>query len=320
MATTSNIYQLPNANADIVLDAFQDVGFSPSELNQEHYESARMVLNRIFSSWANKGVNLWAVDLQIIPLAYGIVSYPIDAATISILDVYLSSSVGSSLNDRIMKSISRSEYSMYPNKNQVGSPTVYWFDNLAPSQMYTTTTLGAITSISGNGASATFTYVASQALATGAPIQITGCSVSGYNGIYFVTSSTIDAGVVTVIVPCLESQTVSSGFGTVILQSHTGKSINLYQAPNLAPYPFLKFYRLRQNQYSDVGNGQLPEIPFEYQDAFIGEIAARLSLKWKPEKYQMLRGIADESYKLAAERNVETANLIIEPDMGRYNI
>jgi hypothetical protein len=50
--------------------------------------------------------------------------------TIVMLDAYYTISNGQQCTDRIMTPISRTEYANYPNKQQQGAPTVFWFDRL----------------------------------------------------------------------------------------------------------------------------------------------------------------------------------------------
>jgi hypothetical protein len=75
-------------------------------------------------------VNLWAVDLITTPLVSGTATYPVDANTVMILDAYMATTSGTQEIDRIILPVSRTEYASYPNKEQEGFPTVYWFDRL----------------------------------------------------------------------------------------------------------------------------------------------------------------------------------------------
>ena len=92
--------------------------------------SARMASNLMLASWSNQGVNLWAVDLITTPLVQGQSTYSVDANTVMILDAYITIQQGVSQTDRIILPVSRTEYASYPNKQQQGFPTVYWFDRL----------------------------------------------------------------------------------------------------------------------------------------------------------------------------------------------
>jgi hypothetical protein len=90
-----------------------------------------MATNLMLSSWANQGVNLWAVDLQTVPLVQGQATYSVPSDTVVMLDAYMEIDDGSSQPiDRIILPISRSEYANYPNKEQQGFTTTFWFDRL----------------------------------------------------------------------------------------------------------------------------------------------------------------------------------------------
>jgi hypothetical protein len=114
----------------LILHAFQLVGLRPTSLVQEHFESARMAANLLLLHWANDGVNLWRVDLVTVPLIQGQAVYPVDSDTVTILDAYCTTNTGALISDRLMPSVSRSEYASYPNKERQGSPTVFWHNRL----------------------------------------------------------------------------------------------------------------------------------------------------------------------------------------------
>jgi hypothetical protein len=98
---------------------------------QEHMESARMATNLMLANWANRGVNLWAVDLITVPLVAGQSTYDVDPNTVVMLDAYMEIDNGSGQPiDRVIMPISRTEYASYPNKEQQGFTTVFWFDRL----------------------------------------------------------------------------------------------------------------------------------------------------------------------------------------------
>jgi hypothetical protein len=47
-------------------------------------------------------------------------------------------------------------------------------------------------------------------------------------------------------------------------------------------------------------------------------MAYRLSLMFAPEKVQLLKPLADESYQIAASQNIETAQQYISPTIASY--
>ena len=127
---TSGTYTFNPSLGELTLYAYNLVGVRNTALLQEHLEAARMATNLMLARWSNQGVNLWAVDLITTPLQTGVSTYPVDANTVVMLDAYVTDSSSGQNIDRIILPISRTEYASYPNKQQQGVSTVYWFDRL----------------------------------------------------------------------------------------------------------------------------------------------------------------------------------------------
>jgi len=129
--TTSGTYAFDPSLGEIVLYAYNLIGIRSTSLAQEHMEAARMASNMVLANWSNKGVNLWTVDLQTVPLNEGQATYTVPENTVIMLDAYIRIDNGSSPPiDRLILPISRTEYASYPNKEQEGFPTVFWQDRL----------------------------------------------------------------------------------------------------------------------------------------------------------------------------------------------
>lgn len=128
---TSGTYAFNPSLGEITLYAYNLIGVRNTALLQEHMEAARMAANLMCANWSNRGVNLWAVDLITTPLVAGQTTYNVDSNTVMVLDAYMeTTSGGGQPIDRIIMPISRTEYASYPNKEQEGFTTVFWFDRL----------------------------------------------------------------------------------------------------------------------------------------------------------------------------------------------
>lgn len=134
--TTSGTYTFDMSNADILLEAFDRCQIRPAALTNEHMISARRSINLELANFSNRGVNLWAVDLQEVAMTEGTTSYTLDANTVQILDVYISTTAGGTTTDRILSPLGRTDYAMIPNKEQQGTPTSYWFDRQITPVLY----------------------------------------------------------------------------------------------------------------------------------------------------------------------------------------
>ena len=226
---TSGTYNFSPSLGEIVLYAYNLCGLRNTSLLQEHMESARMASNMLCARWANQGVNLWKVDLVTTTLVTGTATYPVDSKTVMILDAYVSNDQTGANIDRIIMPVSRTEYASYPNKNQQGFPTVFWFDRLL------------------------------------------------------------------------------------------SPTVTLWPVPNVDNGPAtLSYYRVTQMQDSELNNGTTVDIPYLWMEAFAFGLASRLAMIWAPDKVVMLKPLADESYQIAADQNIETAQQYISPMISGY--
>lgn len=227
--TTSGTYTFNPSLGELTLHAFNLIGLRNTSLTQEHMQSSRIATNLMLANWSNRGVNLWAVDLVTVPLVAGQATYNVDANTVVILDAYMQTDNGSGDPiDRIILPVSRTEYASYPNKEQQGFTTTFWFDRL--------------------------------------------------------------------IAP----------------------TVTLWPVPDGTSAQYLKYYRVRQIQDSNLQGGQNVEIPYLWLDAFATGLAERLSRIWNPQLVQITKPLADEAYKIAADQNVETAQQYISPQISGY--
>ena len=134
---TSGTYTFNPGLGELTLYAYNLIGIRNTALLQEHMEAARMASNMLCSRWSNMGVNLWAVDLVTTALVTDQATYAVDGNTVMILDAYVQNDDSGANIDRIIMPVSRTEYASYPNKEQQGFPTVYWFDRLISSSRST---------------------------------------------------------------------------------------------------------------------------------------------------------------------------------------
>lgn len=139
LGSTSNTFLFAPPISDIFLEAFERCGIRGTALTRRHMISAKRSINLELVSWSNRGVNLWKVVGPVsITLVAGTKTYPVTVNSEGILDVYYSTINGGGAGfdiDRIMLPISRTQYAMIPNKDQVGTPTVYWYDKLSTPQL-----------------------------------------------------------------------------------------------------------------------------------------------------------------------------------------
>lgn len=81
-------------------------------------------MNSVFSTWANNGPNLWAIDLQTSNLTSGQTTFNAPSSTVDLLEVVLRRNN----TDYVLTRFSRQDYMELPNKDQSGRPTNFWVD------------------------------------------------------------------------------------------------------------------------------------------------------------------------------------------------
>lgn len=87
--TTSGTYAFDPTYVDIVLDAFDRVEIRPSALTPDHMFSARRSINQLLVRFANRGINLWAVDEQTVTLNTGQSLYNCPSSTVAMLETWV---------------------------------------------------------------------------------------------------------------------------------------------------------------------------------------------------------------------------------------
>ena len=111
----------------------------------------------------------------------------------------------------------------------------------------------------------------------------------------------------------------TQGFTTVFwFDRLLSPTVTLWPVPDGTSAQYLKYYRVRQLQDSELQNGQQVEIPYLWMEAFAYGLAQRLAQVWAPDKVALLKPMADESYQIAASQNIETAQQYISPQLAGY--
>ena len=127
MATSGTVAFQPNVE-EIITEAFERCGLDPQIQTGDRAVSARRSLNLLFSEWANRGINYWAVEQQTLTLVNGTKSYALPVGTIDIIDAVVRDSAGTDTSDQIINRVSIADYNQLPNKSSSGKPSQYMLD------------------------------------------------------------------------------------------------------------------------------------------------------------------------------------------------
>lgn len=125
---SSGTYNYQMDGGDIAAEVWERLGKATESMQGFHFRSLRRTVNLMFSDWANRGVNLWAVDNYTQTCISGSSTVTLNVGSIDILEATLAvSGVEAELTG-----ISRDEYAVLPIKTQSGRPTQFWVNRSLP--------------------------------------------------------------------------------------------------------------------------------------------------------------------------------------------
>ena len=185
--TSSGTFSYLPTLTEVSLEVFDRLGIRPASLTQDHWISMKRSMNLVFSSWANRGVNLWLIDTQTVNLAQGTATYSVPASTVNVEEAYL-------------------------RTWQMGQPT-----DVTPD-FATTASSATITATQANHG-----YVAGGFINIGVPVSIGGLILSGF----YQVDSVPDANTYTFTAASNATATTSGGAVPVFTTTALSTTVNV---------------------------------------------------------------------------------------------
>tara|TARA_R100001377_G_scaffold84360_2_gene67725 strand:- start:118 stop:783 length:666 start_codon:yes stop_codon:yes gene_type:complete len=96
---------------------------------------ARRSMNLLFAEWANRGLNLWTIELRTQSLISGTVSYTLENDIIDIMSAVLTTATDTT-NDTQLDRISRAEYLHIAKKSTQATPSQYYFERSITPKLF----------------------------------------------------------------------------------------------------------------------------------------------------------------------------------------
>jgi hypothetical protein len=132
---TTDTFAFAPSIGECGLNALSRIRIRGSMVKAEHLHQTYLESNLMQAEWSNRGPNLWTVDSFVIETVIGQATYPIPPETVMVLNVTLGLGTAPWEQELTITSVSRQEYTMYPNKGKIARPTTYWFDRLLAPQI-----------------------------------------------------------------------------------------------------------------------------------------------------------------------------------------
>ena len=307
MATTSGLSSFNLDLTELVEEAFERVG---SELRTGYdMKTARRSLNLLFADWANRGINMWTFEQDVITLTQGQPTYALPDDTADILEHVIRTSSNNATNqsDLTITRISVSTYATLPNKLTQGRPIQVWIQRLTGQSSVLTGSLS--TSI---GATDTSIPITSLVGVPNAGFIKIGTELIGYNEFSVASGSTP-----AYLLNCTRGQD-----GTTAATHATGAAINLVQKQSITVWPTpdgsttYQFVYWRMRRVQDAGSGvNVMDVPFRFVNCLTAGLAYYLALKVPGgmDRIQILKAQYDEAWMTAADEDQERAAIRLVP-------
>ena len=248
MAYTSGNASFNLDLSELVEEAFERVG---SELRTGYdLRTVRRSLNLLFADWANRGVNMWTFEQDVITLTQGQPTYALPDDTADILDhvIRTNANVPSNQADLTITRISVSTYATIPNKLTQGRPIQVWIQRLSgQSSVLAGTVSSTITS------TATSIPISSLVGVPNAGFVQIGSELIGFN-----EYSVADGATPAYLLNCTRGQN-----GTTAASHSAGDTISLVQKQSITVWPTpdgsteYQFVYWRMRRIQDAGGGEI---------------------------------------------------------------
>jgi hypothetical protein len=307
MATTSGLSSFNLDLAELVEEAFERVG---SELRTGYdMRTARRSLNLLFADWANRGVNMWTFEQDVITLTQGQPTYALPDDTADILEHVIRTQANSPSNqaDLTITRISVSTYATLPNKLTQGRPIQVWIQRLTGQASVLAGSVSTTTS-----ATATSIPITSLVGVPNAGFVRIGTELIGYNEF-----SVADGATPAYLLNCTRGQD-----GTTAATHNTGAAISLVQKQSITVWPTpdgsqtYQFVYWRMRRVQDAGSGvNVMDVPFRFVNCLTAGLAYYLALKVPGgmDRIQILKQQYDEAWTTAADEDQERAAIRLVP-------
>jgi hypothetical protein len=265
--------------------------------------TARRSMNLMTIEWANRGLNMWTIEEGSFNMTPGLNTYPLPTDTVDLLEHVIRTGADqvNTQADLTITRISVSTYATIPNKIQQARPIQVWIQRLSGETNPTSITLNGALS------SSDLTIPLSSTVGLAAAGYINLDSETIYYG--FIEGNTLGG-----VFRAQNNTTAASHIGGTAVVVNQLPCVTVWPTPdNTTPYQFV-YWRMRRIQ--DTGSGiQTGDMNFRFLPAVTAGLAYYIAMKDPAlaQRLDMLKGVYDEQFNLAAGEDHEKAPIRFVP-------
>lgn len=342
--STSNTHDFQfTKGAQFIIDAYERIGLLPNLIDAQQIQSAQRSANFLLSEWINKGLNLWTAKQSMLNLVPTQNAYILPQATSDVLEATIRQSIRNVGGTAFSSAGGTAAFAF---DNNPFTACIQTLPNGYISYNYGTNNLLAIAMVgiqSNIDADYTLSFEYSDNNVDWLPVYETEKTkyLKGINVWYVVPAPrlgqyfrVIETGGSTLNIQELYFNTLirdlpitrlsRSEYISLPNKNQLGRPTSfwvdrqvnpiLYIWPTPTPLYNNLFYT-RVEAIQDIGDMlNTPNVPQRFYDAFVAGLAAKLSMKFVPDKYQLLMADYKEAYDLAAREDIERVPLRIFGD------
>lgn len=347
---TNGTYNFQNITADdLIIEAYERCGIIGDLLSGLNVDSSLRSLNFMLSQWPNAGLRLWMLDNGMITIVPGQISYPLPAGTVDLLDLTVTnltrmlggtpySSAGgvaaNAFNGTSSSACIQTSPDGYISYDYGLGSTVSLSYIGIQSNINTTYTLEfdySYDNVNWNSAydAVPQSYIAGQIQWFVLPaaysarawrIIETGGNTLNIQEIYFdqPLNSRLLGEIGRETYDAVSNKYNIAGPSSYFVDRVDNPVVNFWPVMD-ASYQAMVFRR--KKQFQDFTTlSQTLQIPQYFFEALASGLAAKLALKFAPDRFPLLNDLAKETYLMAAEEDTERVPLTIQPDFMCYSI
>jgi hypothetical protein len=265
--------------------------------------TARRSMNLMTIEWSNRGLNMWTIEQGTLTLTPGLSTYALPTDTIDLLDhvIRTGANAVNTQADLSITRISVSTYATIPNKLAQGRPIQVWIQRLSGETNPTDLTLA--TTITSSSTTITLS-------------SVVGLAGAGYirldtEDIYY---AYIDGNSLGGVFRGQNSTTAAAHTSSTAVYVPQLPAFTVWPTPDSSQTYQFVYYRMRRIQ--DAGSGiQTQDMNFRFLPCVAAGLAYYIAMK-QPDlvsRLQMLKGVYDEQFNLAAGEDHEKATMRLVP-------
>jgi hypothetical protein len=347
---TNGTYNFQNITANVLItEAYERCGIIGDLISGLNIQSAFRSLNFMLSQWPNQGLRLWMLDNGMLNIVPGQIGYTLPDGTVDLLDLTVTNLT------RMLNGTPYSSAGGVAANAFDGNPTTACIQTTANGYISYDYGLGNSVSLTYIGIQTNLTtsynlefdysfdnvtwfpafelgslnYTLGQLQWFVLPsaysarywrVLETGGNILNIQEIYFdqPADSRLLGRIGRETYDAVSNKYNIAGPSSYFVDRIENPVVNFWPVMN-TDYQAMVFRR--KKQFHDIISlTQILQIPQYFFEPLVAGLAAKLSLKFAPDRFPLLKELSDESYGMAAVEDTERVPFTIQPDFMCYNI